>query len=113
MEEPVTSSDEEQESDDAGIFCNDLYSNSKDREGWIQCNRCRGQNMLASPFWTTLPYYETIKHVQRKENDSVEENLKMKTTCTSRELRIRKQSKNCRLPKNIPSIAVLCQHIMK
>ncbi|GBO00030.1 hypothetical protein AVEN_128897-1, partial [Araneus ventricosus] len=42
MEEPVTSSDEEQESDDACIFCNDLYSNSKDREGWIQCNRCRG-----------------------------------------------------------------------
>ncbi|GBM30522.1 hypothetical protein AVEN_228039-1, partial [Araneus ventricosus] len=42
MEEPVTSSDEEQESDDACIFCNDLYSNSKNREGWIQCNRCRG-----------------------------------------------------------------------
>ncbi|GBO01345.1 hypothetical protein AVEN_144731-1 [Araneus ventricosus] len=42
MEEPVTSSDEEQESDDACSFCNDLYSNSKDREGWIRCNRCRG-----------------------------------------------------------------------
>ncbi|GBN19582.1 hypothetical protein AVEN_122069-1 [Araneus ventricosus] len=42
MEEPVTSSDEEQENDDACIFCNDLYSNSEDREGWIQCNRCRG-----------------------------------------------------------------------
>ncbi|GBM10021.1 hypothetical protein AVEN_24004-1 [Araneus ventricosus] len=41
MEEPVTSSDEEHESDDACNFCNDLYSNSKDREGWIQCNRCR------------------------------------------------------------------------
>ncbi|GBO06850.1 hypothetical protein AVEN_141566-1, partial [Araneus ventricosus] len=40
MEEPATSSDEE--SGDACIFCNDLYSNSKDREGWIQCNRCRG-----------------------------------------------------------------------
>ncbi|GBM25281.1 hypothetical protein AVEN_45915-1 [Araneus ventricosus] len=41
MEEPVISSDEEQESDDACIFCNDLYSNSKDREEWIQCNRYR------------------------------------------------------------------------
>ncbi|GBN85263.1 hypothetical protein AVEN_142365-1 [Araneus ventricosus] len=42
MEEPVASSDEDQESDDSFIFCNDLYSNSKDKEGWIQCNRCRG-----------------------------------------------------------------------
>lgn len=37
-------SDEEDEncSECACIYCNDLYSNSKDREGWIQCLECRG-----------------------------------------------------------------------
>lgn len=36
------SSDEEENSDDACIFCNELYIDSKHKEGWIQCSSCRG-----------------------------------------------------------------------
>ncbi|GBM60993.1 hypothetical protein AVEN_264337-1 [Araneus ventricosus] len=52
MEEPVTSSDEEQESGDACIFCNDLYSNSKDR----------GEKVFALSNTIPDPYELMYKH---------------------------------------------------
>lgn len=42
VEETMISSDEEQNADDACIFCNELYTDSKGKEGWIQCGSCRG-----------------------------------------------------------------------
>lgn len=35
-------SDLEDTSDSACIYCNDLFSNSKNKEGWIQCGVCHG-----------------------------------------------------------------------
>lgn len=39
--EPLTSDEEEDESDDACIFCHGLYSKSKPKERWIQCLSCQ------------------------------------------------------------------------
>lgn len=38
----MLSSDDEQNNEDSCIFCNELYIDSKDKEGWIQCSNCRG-----------------------------------------------------------------------
>ncbi|KAI4471247.1 helix-turn-helix psq domain [Holotrichia oblita] len=40
--ESSSSEEEEEDSDEACIFCNELYSDSKQKEGWIQCSRCSG-----------------------------------------------------------------------
>ncbi|KAB0799876.1 hypothetical protein PPYR_07756 [Photinus pyralis] len=37
-----SSSSEEEEEEHACIFCNELFSDSKDKEGWIQCVNCKG-----------------------------------------------------------------------
>ena len=36
-----SSSQEDSESDAECIYCNDMYSNSQEKEGWIQCTKCR------------------------------------------------------------------------
>lgn len=38
----LSSDEDDEESDEACIFCNELYAKSKSLEGWIQCLNCKG-----------------------------------------------------------------------